>query len=83
MTTRHKPGRGMKRHVAAALKAAQAYQATLDLPIKTQQRFYARLQRAVNRVAETEGMSAADVFEQITKRAHELGPVPIQPGKDY
>jgi hypothetical protein len=66
-----------------AVEAARLYSGALGLPIKTQQRFYVRMQKAIERAAEDHGMSTQAVWDQITSAAASRGKVIPRPGKDY
>jgi hypothetical protein len=66
-----------------ALKAAQLYHGSMGLPVKTQQKFYARMRKAVTAVATKYGASEGTVHDQVTERAQSLGPIRPMPGKDY
>lgn len=66
-----------------AVEAAQLYGGALGLPIKTQQRFYVRMQKAIERAAKDHGMSTQATWDQITAQAQSLGRIVPRPGKDY
>ena len=83
MTTRHAVGGVKKRHLGAAVDAARRYHACHDLPIKTQQRFYARMLKLAAKVAADNGMDPADALAQITREAQSRGRLTLQPGKDF
>jgi hypothetical protein len=69
--------------IERAVLAAQQYQASIDLPIKTQQRFCSRLMKLVEQLATKHGMGESDVFEQVTREAERRGRVMLRPAKDY
>jgi len=71
-----------RRAINAALEATKRYQASLGLPIKTQQRFYDRMMKLASKVASESGLSSSDVLSQLSSKAKE-SPVTLQPGKDY
>jgi hypothetical protein len=77
---RHRVGSGK---LARAVEATRKYHACHDLPIKTQQRFYARMTRAIDAVASEHGMSAVSASDQIHEEAKRQGPLRLSPGKDY
>jgi hypothetical protein len=66
-----------------AVEAARLYAGALGLPIKTQQQFYARMQKAIGRVAKDYDMSTQAVWDQIMSEAASRGKVMPRPGKDY
>lgn len=58
-----------------AVKAIREYMGSDGLPIKTQQRFYNRMMKA---------MDGLEMYrDAIEARANELGPIHLRPGKDY
>lgn len=71
------------RLIEAAVKSAQLYRGSMGLPIKTQQRFYARMMTAARKVAAAYGMDETTALEQISTQASSRGNVTPQPGKDY
>lgn len=66
-----------------AVEAARLYMGSEGLPIKTQQRFYKRMMKAIERAARAAKMDVHIAHQQITARASSLGRVRPQPGKDY
>jgi hypothetical protein len=76
-------GRTGPKDVEAAVAIARLYQGSMDLPIRTQQRFYARLVRAVNAVANRRNAAPFDIFAQVNEEASRRGALIPRPGKDY
>jgi len=72
-----------KAKIERAVALAQLYCGSLGLPIKTQQRFYDRMMRAVQGAAKSAGTTATDAFEQIDREARRRGCTVPRPGKDY
>jgi hypothetical protein len=66
-----------------AVAAVQLYRGALGLPINTQQRFYTRMQKAIERAAQDHGMTIHAAWDQITSEAAARGQIVPRPGKDY
>lgn len=69
--------------VEAAVKAWQMYYGADGLPIKTQQRFYAKARKLTDKVATHHGMSVQSAHDQVTAEASRRGKIWPRPGKDY
>lgn len=72
-----------KAQVEKAVKAAQLYHGSEGLYVKTQQRFYDRMMKLVNAIADKHGADRQSVFDQITAEARRRGKISPLPGKDY
>ena len=66
-----------------AVKAAQLYCGADGLYVKAQQRFYARMDKAITAVATKAGVDRQQAWNQIHAEAKRRGCIAPQPGKDY
>jgi len=66
-----------------AVKAAQLYCGAECLYVKTQQRFYARMDKTINAVADKTGVDRQSAWDQILAEAKRRGCILPRPGKDY
>jgi phage I-like protein len=73
----------MSKATLAALTAARLYIGSEGLPIRVQQKLYAKLQRKIVAVEKVHGASNGAVYDEVIARAHSLGRIIPSPGKDY
>ena len=73
----------MTAYLEKAVMAAQLYLGAEGLPIRVQDRFYKRMQRAVASVAKKRDLPEQFANDEITREAIRRGRITPRPGKDY
>lgn len=66
-----------------AVAAAQLYCGSTSLNVKDAQRFYRRMNSAIDRVAAAAGMDHSAAAEQITAEARRRGCITPRPGQHF
>ncbi len=66
-----------------AVKATQLYCGAEGTYVKTQQRFYTRMDKAISAVAQKSGVDRQSAWNQIQAEAKRRGCITPVPGKDY
>jgi hypothetical protein len=73
----------MAADIEKAVIATQLYMGSEGLSVRIQDRFYQRMQRAIQSLAKKRELTLQHAHDEITREAARRGQIRPKPGKDY